>query len=131
MLIQEALVRYLTSHEKLRPLVGDRVYYMHLPQGPKLPAITFFLVDGSSVECQQGQVGLCDARYQFDCWGSTITEASWAAIELRKAMDLVHVDLNGVSVTSNHISSQDDYEDQSRISRKIMEFQIIHSEEVD
>lgn len=87
-------------------LVGicPRVYAQILPQTPTFDAITYQRISGSRELGHSGPTGVCDARYQIDCYSKTAA----GAIELGEAaVALLHGYKGGTIQLATVLSDQD------------------------
>jgi hypothetical protein len=135
-LIEEALVAYLTTHPGLSALIGTRLYPRPLPQRPTLPAVTYFRVSGPRDLAHDGPVGLAHPRFQFDCWGADTLAAIQTANQLRLALDGFSGLMGGVGGVEVHLAEVvGDHDDPSPApdparARRIVDVKITHEEEV-
>jgi hypothetical protein len=77
----------LTAHLRvvLANLVGDRVYPAELPQRPQYPAVVYRRT-GDDEEMSHDGPSTKHPTYQFECYGTTLAEASRVFDALRLAL---------------------------------------------
>lgn len=118
MTIKDDIYTRLSGDAGVSALVGTRIYRRILPQDDDLPAITYTQVSETPLVNLDGENAKRNARFQFDCFGSTDSAAEDLADALRAAMVTD-------SVFANVRESQSDvYTDDSKQYRVTMDFSI-------
>ena len=80
------LLRTLKADPGLSELVGNNVFALFIPQGTKLPCITFQRIGGSPANTLSGASGLEEIDLQIDVWAKNYGEAKAIAKAVRAAM---------------------------------------------
>ena len=113
------LLRTLKADPGLSELVGNNVFALFIPQGTKLPCITFQRIGGSPANTLSGASGLEDLDLQIDVWAKNYGEAKAIAKAVRAAMPP-----NGEVFGAHLIEDQDLYEDGTNYFRVSMEYKV-------
>lgn len=116
----------LTTYTGMSALVGTRVFPLLMPQNVTLPAITYQRISGTA---QHGSSNIREARYQINIWGATYASVQGIATVVRAALEEWTAGDAGVLIRMVRIvNEQDDYEDDSRTFRTIIDV-ILHLDE--
>ena len=113
------LLRTLKDDPGLSELIGNKVFALIIPQGTKLPCITFQRLGGSPANTLAGASGLEEIDLQIDVWARDYDEAKAIAKAVRAAMPP-----SGPQFSAHLIEDQDLYEDGTNYFRVSMEFQV-------
>ena len=113
------LLRTLREDAGLSALVGNKVFALVIPQGTKLPCITFQRIGGMPANTLSGHSGLEEIDLQIDVWARDYDEAKAIAKAVRAAMPP-----SGPRFSANLIEDQDLYEDGTNYFRVNMEFKV-------
>ena len=113
------LLRTLREDAGLSALVGNKVFALVIPQGTKLPCITFQRIGGMPANTLSGHSGLEEIDLQIDVWARDYDEAKAIAKAVRAAMPP-----SGPRFSAHLIEDQDLYEDGTNYFRVIMEFKV-------
>ena len=113
------LLRTLREDAGLSALVGNKVFALVIPQGTKLPCITFQRIGGVPANTLSGHSGLEEIDLQIDVWAKNYGEAKALAKAVRAAMPP-----NGEVFGAHLIEDQDLYEDGTNYFRVSMEFKV-------
>lgn len=106
------------GHSSITALVSDRVYPVIAPQGASVPRIVYTPVAMDQVHNLGGRDGsLRFVRVQIDCWAETFDEALSVEAAVRSRMDTAASNFRSV-LTSRF----DDFEDDTRLFRRSLEF---------
>lgn len=129
--VEEAVVVALQDDPTVLALITkDRIFQHKLAQGSALPALTYQLIDDSSINSQGGSSGLARARIQFDCWGKTKEEASAVALAVRMALVGIKRYSSGVLLQGGFkISEMSMFDPDVRLRRRVLDMYVWHSEE--
>jgi len=84
--VNDELYRQLTGYAGLAALVGGRVYRVHLPQDPTLPAVTYQRIDTPREYSHDGESFLVHPRFQISCWAGTQSGGEAVANQVRAAL---------------------------------------------
>lgn len=113
------LLRTLKADPGLSELVGNNVFALIIPQGTKLPCITFQRIGGMPANTLSGHSGLEEIDLQIDVWARDYDEAKAIAKAVRAAMPS-----SGPRFSAHLIEDQDLYEDGTNYFRVSMEFKV-------
>ena len=113
------LLRTLREDAGLSALVGNKVFALVIPQGTKLPCITFQRIGGMPANTLSGHSGLEEIDLQIDVWARDYDEAKAIAKAVRSAMPP-----SGPRFSAHLIEDQDLYEDGTNYFRVSMEFKV-------
>ena len=113
------LLRTLREDAGLSALVGNKVFALVIPQGTKLPCITFQRIGGMPANTLSGHSGLEEIDLQIDVWARDYDEAKAIAKAVRFAMPP-----SGQRFSAHLIEDQDLYEDGTNYFRVNMEFKV-------
>src|SRR5690606_20312753 len=102
--------QYLNNYPGLKDLIGEEIYPLKLPQGPQLPAVTYFKVSEVPVRDLDG-VTMRRARVQFSCWAKKYTAVKRVVQEIKKALQDFQGPLGAFNILDiNMIGEGDVYE---------------------
>ena len=113
------LLRTLKADLGLSELIGNKVFALVIPQGTKLPCITFQRIGGMPANTLAGHSGLEEIDLQIDVWARDYDEAKAVAKAVRTAMPP-----SGPQFSAHLIEDQDLYEDGTNYFRVSMEFKV-------
>ncbi len=113
------LLRTLREDAGLSALVGNKVFALVIPQGTKLPCITFQRIGGMPANTLSGHSGLEEIDLQIDVWARDYDEAKAIAKAVRAGMPP-----SGPRFSAHLIEDQDLYEDGTNYFRVNMEFKV-------
>ena len=113
------LLRTLREDAGLSALVGSKVFALVIPQGTKLPCITFQRIGGMPANTLSGHSGLEEIDLQIDVWARDYDEAKAIAKAVRSAMPP-----SGPRFSAHLIEDQDLYEDGTNYFRVSMEYKV-------
>ena len=113
------LLRTLREDAGLSALVGNKVFALVIPQGTKLPCITFQRIGGMPANTLSGHSGLEEIDLQIDVWARDYDEAKAIAKAVRAAMPP-----SGPRFSAHLIEDQDLYEHGTNYFRVNMEFKV-------
>ena len=113
------LLRTLREDAGLSALVGSKVFALVIPQGTKLPCITFQRIGGMPANTLSGHSGLEEIDLQIDVWARDYDEAKAVAKAVRAAMPP-----SGPQFSAHLIEDQDLYEDGTNYFRVSMEYKV-------
>ena len=113
------LLRTLREDAGLSALVGNKVFALVIPQGTKLPCITFQRIGGMPANTLSGHSGLEEIDLQIDVWARDYDEAKAIAKAVRAAMPP-----SGPRFSAHLIEDQDLYEDGTNYFRVNIEFKV-------
>ena len=113
------LLRTLREDAGVSALVGNKVFALVIPQGTKLPCVTFQRLGGMPANTLSGHSGLEEIDLQIDVWARDYDEAKAIAKAVRAAMPP-----SGPRFSAHLIEDQDLYEDGTNYFRVNMEFKV-------
>lgn len=116
---ETVLLRMLQEDAGLSTLVGSKVFALVIPQGTKLPCITFQRIGGMPANTLSGHSGLEEIDLQIDVWARDYDEAKAIAKAVRAAMPP-----SGPRFSAHLIEDQDLYEDGTNYFRVSMEYKV-------
>ena len=116
---ETVLLRMLQEDAGLSALVGSKGFALVIPQGTKLPCITFQRIGGMPANTLSGHSGLEEIDLQIDVWARDYDEAKAIAKAVRSAMPP-----SGPRFSAHLIEDQDLYEDGTNYFRVNMEFKV-------
>lgn len=125
MIIEQAIKTFLLTKTTITNLVGQRIEYGELPQGPTYPFLTFFRYSNPI----DNDINLAHTYLQFDCWSSTYVGAFQLAYELRKVLNREKRRLSGIGV--KQISFEGEgyiYEPDTKLHHVDNSFKVIYFE---
>ncbi len=73
--MQQVLANLLKTHAPLTALVGSKIDWDAAPQGSTLPYVVMYVVSGVTDYTMAGASGYVATRVQFDCRGSSASQA--------------------------------------------------------
>jgi len=118
---------FLLQHPGIAAEVGDRIYPQPLPQGVKLPALTYHDVSDTSSLSSDGPDCVQRPRYQIDHWATTRAEARRVERATRQALHGYAGSWPGggrVGVVSR-INGWTRYEPEEKLFRAIADYRIL------
>lgn len=124
MTFEAALVAHLKGDAAVVALVADRLYPMMRPHSTPTPAVTYQRVSGQRANSLAGFTsGLTQIRVQVDCWGATYEAAGELASAIAARMDTA-----AASFSSLLVFDQDVYEEDVRLFRRVLDFNVWFTE---
>jgi len=126
---ERALRDLLLATQDVAELVGDGIHPVHLPQGFRLPAVSYQRISGPRIRAHEGPSGLARPRIQVDCWAETYAAAKELARRVRQSVDgwrgeSAGIRINDVSV----VTEMDGYEPDTGIWRVQLDLIVWHEE---
>ena len=115
---EKILLTTLRSSTDLQAVVGNRIYCLYIPQGAKMPCVSFQRIYGRPANTLMGASGLEVIGVQIDCWGRSLTDCKNAAKAVRAVMPAsgpwgAHLD-----------QDQDLYDGETKYFRVLMEYTV-------
>ena len=127
--VEAAIKSRLGGYGGLSALVASRVYPLHLPQRPTLPAVTYQRIDGPREHAMGADPGLAHPRIQVDSWAASYASAKAVATQVRGALQRWRGTAAGVEVLAIYLESdQDDYEPETKQWRVRQDWTVWHRE---
>lgn len=80
------LLKKLREDETLASLVGNKIFALMIPQGTKLPCVTFQRIAGMPANTLNGFSGLEKIIVQIDSWALSLSQAKAISKAIRAAM---------------------------------------------
>lgn len=116
---EAVLLRLLLDDAALAALVGEKVFALVIPQGTKLPCVSFQRVSGNPQNCLHGHSGLEDIDLTIDVWARSYAEAKAVAKAVRATMPP-----QGDPICSRLISDHDLYDPDTKYFRVSMDYAV-------
>jgi hypothetical protein len=127
--IEDAIGAKLAATSGVTDLTSTRIYAMHLPQRPTLPAITYRKISGVRIHAMSADPGVAHPRFQVDSWGKTYESAKDVEVQVRAALSRWRGDQSGVTILASFVENEIDlFEDETGDYRIITDFVIWHRE---
>ncbi|OFW52739.1 MAG: hypothetical protein A2163_11610 [Actinobacteria bacterium RBG_13_35_12] len=125
MTIEQAIKIFLLSKTGITDLVGQRLNYGVLPQGPTYPYLTFFRINKTN----EHDIDKTDVYFQFDSWALTYIGAVELADEVRKALQREKGIFSGISIIQGVYQNEDyNYEPDTKLHHIASDFKIVYRE---
>ena len=110
------LVAHLKNDTEVSALVGGKIYPLLAPQNVSNPYIVYHVISDNSNQCISGDINQNEARFQIDVWSTKYSEVE----AIKEAVISALIGFK----SSNSISAMDDYESETKLYRKIIDFKI-------
>ena len=114
---EKLLLSALSADATLAALVSTKIYALRIPNGTKLPCVTFQRINGIPANTLGGHSGLEKIELQIDAWGRNLSEAKSVAKAVRGAMPAT-----GAAWGAHLITDADYYEDGTNYYRISMTY---------
>jgi hypothetical protein len=125
MTIEQAIKIFLLTKTTITDLVGQRIEYGKLPQGPTYPYLTFFRINNNNAH----DIDVTSVYFQFDSWAMTYIGVVELADEVRKALQREKSVLSGINVIQGVYQNEDyNYEPDTKLHHVASDFKIIYRE---
>jgi len=106
----------LKNTATIKALINERVYPLIAPQNVVKPYITYRVVSKINLQCIGGQIYQGAYRMQLDCFSLTYSNVKAISEAVKNA-------LVGF-MDSNSINIMDDYEDETKLFKQIIDFKL-------
>lgn len=124
-MIQTAIRNRLIARDEIKALVTNRIYYVHLPQNPTYPCISFFRVSNP----RRHNLNVSNPRFQFDVWSTKYSEAVDLANQIRLALQREKGVWNGIPIIQGvYLNEQEFYENDTKLFHIASDYRIIYKE---
>ena len=125
MTIEQAIKIFLLKKTEVTNIVGQRINYSTLPQGPTYPYLTFFRINNISAH----DIDVTSVYFQFDSWALTYIAVVELANQVRKALQREKRVLSGINVIQGVYQNEDyNYESDTKLHHIASDFKIIYRE---
>ena len=125
MTIEQAIKIFLLKKTEITNIVGQRISYATLPQGPTYPYLTFFRINNINAH----DIDVSSVYFQFDSWALTYIAAVELASQVRKALQREKRVLSGINVIQGVYLNEDyNYESDTKLHLVSSDFKIIYRE---
>lgn len=134
MRFEEALFDYLSADGGVAGLVEDRIYPVRLPEGAKLPAISWFQVSSDRIPTYDPfpRDDWTRKRIQFNSWATDPNTAMLVGEAVMLALSGYDGDMSGLAIgSSESVTELDTYDGQTKLFRKIQDFHISYEEDLE
>ena len=125
MIAEQAIKEFLLTKTEITSLVGQRINYGVLPQGPSYPYITFFRYSNPF----NNDINLAHTYLQIDIWSLTYTGAVKLAKVLRDTINREKRVISGIGI--KQISYENEgyvYEPDTKLHHIDVSFKILYFE---
>lgn len=129
MALNEAIYAWWQANSTLCSLAGSRLYPQKLPQGSTLPATVYQQVSEAGDMAHDGPLNLFKAVYQFDNYGSSLSQAKALALALRQQLNGYKGTVGGVTIEGVFfVNMVDDFGDALDVYRVSVDFRFMYKE---
>lgn len=119
----------MTGHSGLAALVGSRVYPTPAPQNVVAPFITYQRISATRRSGFGSDVGLVDARFQFDVIAATYISMRAVMDQLRQSLQRFRSAVSSPPVIDTFIENELDlYEDENDLHHGVLDA-LLHYQE--
>ena len=116
MMTEAQVYNLLKNDSGVKALINERVYPLVAQQNVTKPYITYRVINGLKIQCLGGQIYQGDYRMQLDCYALTYPNVKAISQAVKNC-------LIGF-MASNNINIIDDYDDETRLFKQIIDFKI-------
>lgn len=120
--ILESLYKYLSSNDKIRQIVTDKIYPVLLPQDCTLPAIVYAQVVANYDSALQGDTGYVKQTVQITCHANSFKEARKLSRIIKKLLQDYRGDMCGLFIEAVFIKTDFDINGNSSLKFDVEEF---------
>ncbi len=120
--ILEAVYTYLSKNDKIRQVVGERIYPRLLPQECSLPAIVYQSVVANYDSALQGDTGYVRQTIQITSHGRTYKETRKLSRLVKKSFQDYRGDLSGLFIEAVFIKTDFEVSGNSSLKFDVDEF---------
>jgi len=133
--LEVALTSYLTADgSEVAAMVGDRVFPVKVPEGAKLPCISWRRVSASrqyTHDPYDTTDAWVTARVQFSCWATTPLDAIKVGEAVMLALSGYEGDMAGQLIgSSDGVLEMDDYQTEQKLFRRVVDFIISYEDDL-
>lgn len=129
MAVEYAVRARLKAVTAITNIVGNRIYPNLLPQDVTLEAITYRKVSAPHVHAFGSDAGLSNPRFQIDAWADVYTEVITLAAAIQAGLSRFRGTIAGEVIQDVMLLNElDIYEQDRRIHRVMMDFEVWHTE---
>jgi hypothetical protein len=107
-MIDAGILARLSAVTAVSTIVSTRIYNNISAQNAALPYIVFKRISSSRELPHSGAIGLCRARFQFDCVGKTPTLAKQLAGAVRNALHGYSGSVGGETIMKSELVNEVD-----------------------
>ncbi len=127
-----AMFEFLSDQTGLTAIVDDRFYPTRLPEGAKIPAVTWFRVSAERMytfDPFPDTDAWVKARVQFDCWETTAEKAAALGDQIVLALSGFDGDMGGQVIGASTVVNEiDTYETPATFYRRIVDVIVSYQE---
>ena len=125
MTIEQAIKIFLLKKTEITDIVGQRINYSTLPQGPTYPYLTFFRYSNPV----DNDIDLAHTYLQFDSWALTYIEAVQLAYVLRNIIKREKGIFSGIGIKQiSFLNEGYSYEPDTKLHHIDNNFKVIYFE---
>jgi hypothetical protein len=123
MTLEQAIKIFLRTKSEITDIVGTRIDYSTLPQGPDYPYLTFFRYSNPI----DNTIDLAHTYLQFDCWALTYIEAVNLARTLRTILNREKGVFSGIGIKQiSFVSEGYDFEPDTKLHHVDNSFKAVY-----
>lgn len=129
-MIDEALYSLLIAYAGLTALVSTRIYPMHLPQQPTLPAVSYQRISSGRRDVHHGGItAVAETIFQVSCWATTLKSAKDIAAAVRTRMHGYNGTVGSVKIFSSRVINEVDlYDPETNVYHVPVDVAVLHRE---
>lgn len=125
MTIEQAVKVFLLTKVGITNIVGTRINYATLPQGPTYPYLTFFRVSNTA----QHDIDVGAVLFQFDSWALTYIAVVELAIQVKKALQREKSVMTTITVIQGVYRGEDyQYEPDTKLHHIATDIEVFYRE---
>lgn len=131
MALEEAIYGRLAAVSGVTDIVSTRIYPSLLPQGATLPAVTYRRVSGVPERAMGSDAGVARVRMEVDAWASSYSGVKALRDAVVAALKRFTGTVSGETIDATYqLNELDRYEDDLKIHRVMMDFEVWHREDL-
>lgn len=129
MVVEEGLVTYLLAQPTITGVIGQRLYPIHIPQNPTLPAIAYQRISTPRTYSHQGFSNRARPRIQLTLFALSYSACKDLAEKLRAVLAGYRGLWGTVNIFSTFVDNElDDYDTETQQYRRIIDLLVDHFE---
>lgn len=131
--IEEAIYSRATTHAGLAALISTRCYHYERPEAAAHPHVVFTRISAVRFPLSGADAGICQARVQFDVYGSTAASARATGDQVRLAFERWRGTTGSVVVQDTYAENEMDLSEEpieEREYRRMLDFMVCYNEAI-
>ena len=129
MTVEAAIYSILTGDATVSSLVGTRIYPVMAPQDAVLPGIVYKRISTDRLSALSADIGVAEARFQFDCYAATFDQAKIVSEAVRGALQRYKGTAGGTTIRDTVMEDEDDdFIDSTDEHRSRLDITIVYEE---